>query len=596
MENKILEFYEALNDEKYNSFYHLNIEFKKNLRNIYCDLKNPEDIRNAALLEDCVLQFQLAGDELIDFDTKSFRFDVNKKNMEYFENRVKQAVNPFVLARYNHILWIVKKHNNYALEAIKYYFIAKEIVIKQKDTCKEWTFDFLECLKRSFLIKRRISNKADSFNIEKEFILSISKFIEEEKGLVLSIRLLTIILASTKYFKNLLDRNFLNNINQFAKKLINKEEAFHAIRLLEILIKIAEKINIDTTAMYENLGAANEARIYEFNKSNASLSYCLDAIKIYSKLKRKEKVDELNIIYEEITDNMHFGMVTTKVNIKPIINNAKKIVKKLIKMPFNDIIRFFIYDKYFIPSNDSILSQAKKEEPGFLTSLLGINIDVFDQRGNRVKIYSTEEEKLKQKTIQFFNWEIQFRVISLNYILKELIMAKKITFDEIYNYMINNTWISHIFNKSINNGQKTKYTYSNILQTLLKEYFRIYNENILFNALPCTEFMLFIDSASLKIEGLIRGLFTLNNYPTFMLDPNNGTTREKDLYALLNDEKIKNFFDEDELLFYNCLFVEQGGLNIRNHTAHSLLLEQEYNMGIANLVFFSLLRFFKFEF
>jgi hypothetical protein len=283
MQTMLMEIYEALNSEKHTSFYRLNLELKKKLRDIICDLENSEDTRNAALLEDCVLQFQLAVDGLDDFEVASLPFDaMNNKNVEYFENRIKKVTNPFVLARYYHILWLIKKHNAYAIESIRNYLTAKEIIIDQKDTNKEWTFDLLECLKRVFLIKLKIKNEADIFDIEKEFIVVITNFLEDEWGLGLSIRLLDIILASHKSFKNILNESFLNTINKYAYKLILKEESFQAIRLLQKIIKIAEKMNFDTTDMYENLGIANEARINDFNKSNGSMTYCLEAIQIYN--------------------------------------------------------------------------------------------------------------------------------------------------------------------------------------------------------------------------------------------------------------------------------------------------------------------------
>jgi hypothetical protein len=291
---------------------------------------------------------------------------------------------------------------------------------------------------------------------------------------------------------------------------------------------------------------------------------------------------------------MKFGMVSTKVDVEPYVNEATLIVTQLKDLPVNDVIQFLVHDKYFIPSKDFILTQASKKEEGFLSSFLGGNYNIFDQRGNLVKICSTEEEKIEYKIIQIYNWAMQFNIVSLNLILKELIITEKITFDEIYQDMISNTWLSYIFKNSINNGQETKYTYSNILQTLLKEYFRIFNKYLSLKALPCTEFMMFIDSSSLKIEGLIRELFTLKGYPTIVFDNNTGTTHEKDLNALLRDENINIFLDEDEVLFFKYLFIEQGGLNLRNRVAHSLLLEQEYNMGFANLIFLSLLRLFKF--
>jgi len=95
----------------------------------------------------------------------------------------------------------------------------------------------------------------------------------------------------------------------YAIKLISSKESYKAINLLQAIIKISEKMNIDTTKMYENLGAANEARINELNKSFAGVSFCLEAIKIYNRLQNNQKVIELKCIYEEITSTMKFGEI-----------------------------------------------------------------------------------------------------------------------------------------------------------------------------------------------------------------------------------------------------------------------------------------------
>jgi hypothetical protein len=105
---------------------------------------------------------------------------------------------------------------------------------------------------------------------------------------------------------------------------------------------------------------------------------------------------------------------------------------------------------------------------------------------------------------------------------------------------------------------------------------------------------MFIDSMTLKIEGLIRELFTLKGYPTIIQNNETKTAQEKDINHLLHDEKIGEFLDQDELLFYRYLFIEQEGINLRNRVAHSLFLEQEYDMGLAYLLFIALLRLFKF--
>jgi len=157
--NKLTKFYDTLNGERYTSFYQLSLEIKKELIDIVYDSENQDEIRNAALIEYGVLQFQFNVDTLNDFEMKSLPFNaINNNYIEYLENRIKHTTNSFVLARYYHILWLVKRHNNFAIEAINNYFISKNIIIKQIKFNKNWTFDLLECLKRSFKIKCKTRN------------------------------------------------------------------------------------------------------------------------------------------------------------------------------------------------------------------------------------------------------------------------------------------------------------------------------------------------------------------------------------------------------------------------------------------------------
>jgi len=591
--NILSDFYEALNSDKYNSFYKLNIELKQELQNIISEKNNSENIRSAAILENGILYLNYALDDLNNFDMEKFLF-YNKINIDltqYFENRTKEVNNTFILARYNHVLWLTKKHNNYALEAIKNYLLAKDILTEQREN-ENIDFDLLECLKRAFYIKCKIKDN-NNFNIEKEIINVILKNIDYDYGVNICVRLLEIIHYSYKYFKNILYQDFFNQINIFVNKLLQNKEASKAIRILELIIKIVEKIKFDATSMYENLGSANEILIYEFNKSIVSVHYCLEALRIYSKLKNNTKVEELKRIYEEISNNLKFSEIKTKIDIKPMIDDAELLVKKLNKMSINDILSFFIHNKHFIPSKDFIKTHALRKERGLL-SLIGGNYDVFDLRGNLVKVCSTDEEKNWHKMMEMYGFVMQIQSRCINLVIIDLIESKKLTFGIILDDLLNNTWFTSIFKISYSNGDEIKYTYSNIIITLLNKYFQLINKYLINKEINNTDFLMFIDSTTLKFEGLFRELFTLNGFPTIISDNNTGTAHEKDLNALLHDENIKKIFDEDELIFFKYLFIEQNGLNLRNKVAHSLLLEQDYNLGIANLLFFALLRLFKF--
>jgi len=588
--DKLTGIYEKLNSEKHSSFYWPNLELEKELRDIAYNLETPEEIRCPVLLELDILHLQMSIDGIDDFDIALLPFSTRNHNyLDYFEKRINQVTNPFLLSRYYHILWLEKKHNDFAIKAINNYFKAKDVVTKQKN--KEWALDLLECLKRSFLIRKRIKNEADKFNIEQEIISTILNYLSNDWGLCICTRLLDVIRTSHRYFKEIINIDFLNSINQYAKEMMSKEQSFQSIIILTSIIKIAEKMNYDTTVMYENLGEANEARITELNKSFGCITFCLEAIRIYSKLKNKQKVEELKQQYEEITRGMKFGVIQTPVDIEPFINETQLEIAQLQKFSSDELIQFFIYDKRFIPNVDLIISQVRNKKDKGLLSILGGNFSIFDQRGNLVKVCSTDEEKEWNKIMHTYRLAMYFRTIELNLVLEALLTTNKISFKNISDYMMNNTWLSHTFE----NKHEITYAYFNIINTLLAEYFNILDRHLSFKELKHIDFVMFIDSMTLKFEGLIRELFTLKNYPTIVPNNEAGTAQEKDLNGLLHDEHIKTFLDEDELLFYKYLFTEQEGVNLRNRIAHSLFFEQEYDMGLAHLIFLALLRLFKFN-
>jgi len=202
--DKLTKIYESLNSDRHSSFYWPNLEIEKELRNFAYDINTSEELRCPLLFELDILHLQMSTDCLDDFDITLLPFSAKTPNFfDYLERRIEQVTNPFLLSRYYHILWFERKHNNLAINAINNYFIVKDIVAKQKN--KNWALDLLECLKRSFLIKKRLKDEVDKFHIEQEIILTISNYLSDDWGLCICMQLLNVILSSHKYFKNILN-------------------------------------------------------------------------------------------------------------------------------------------------------------------------------------------------------------------------------------------------------------------------------------------------------------------------------------------------------------------------------------------------------
>ncbi|GAB2683437.1 hypothetical protein GCM10027037_00310 [Mucilaginibacter koreensis] len=59
---------------------------------------------------------------------------------------------------------------------------------------------------------------------------------------------------------------------------------------------------------------------------------------------------------------------------------------------------------------------------------------------------------------------------------------------------------------------------------------------------------------------------------------------------ILDNEVIRAYFDEDDLQFFQYLFGNEGGINMRNNVAHSLYNLTQYNIDKMHLLLAALLR------
>jgi hypothetical protein len=105
-------------------------------------------------------------------------------------------------------------------------------------------------------------------------------------------------------------------------------------------------------------------------------------------------------------------------------------------------------------------------------------------------------------------------------------------------------------------------------------------------------FILCIDSLALKFEGLLRDFARVIG--TDSLVNAKGRNREAYIEELLLNEKIKAYFDEDDLLLFKYLFTFQGK-NVRNNVAHSFYKFHHYKPELMILIIMAILRISKYQ-
>ena len=166
-------------------------------------------------------------------------------------------------------------------------------------------------------------------------------------------------------------------------------------------------------------------------------------------------------------------------------------------------------------------------------------------------------------------------------------------------FIAEHCWYGKELSLQLPNNQTGRFNWIALIAPSLNEYFRQIDY---FFADPTTNapnFVLSLDSLTLKIEGLFRELCFLAGVGTSQQKQdrlNRNIVRERAITVLLRDDAIRKIIDQDDLLFFKFLLIEQLGFNLRNNIAHSLMPHQEYRLDYMHLVILALLRLAKYDF
>ncbi len=277
-----------------------------------------------------------------------------------------------------------------------------------------------------------------------------------------------------------------------------------------------------------------------------------------------------------------------------LVKICEEKAKKIAGFSSEDILKFLIMEPSLLPKYADIEKLACEISKGHLASV--IPHTVIDERGHVEQHFSTEAELKLFQTLQQYDLALQAQYMQfINIIIIEAVKANKLNFSSVIQFFKKYAWFGKTLSRK-NQNQDIPYNWLNLLAPALREYFA--QLNYLLESGNRPNFVLALDSLSLKIEGLLRDLCNFAGVTTFtqkMDYKERVIYHEKDLTALLHDEKLGKLMSADDLFLLKFVLVEKAGYNLRHRTAHSLLFFEEYSMFYMNLLFMILLKISKFE-
>lgn len=504
-------------------------------------------------------------------------------------------------ARYSHIIWLSpKKRVEFAHAAIDNYISLVRINELQDIEFPEDFFGLklLENLKNAFILSLSVNYKIET--TKKELIRIIKKFsFTSKSSKVVRFQLIEIMLNHKLVFRY----EDYKGILTVCKKMFLKENDLNkhfAIDILYLSIEVAKKTGAEILKYERRIAELWEELMQKDNNINSLVStdYCRNAIKIYKKLKDNTKVKELEAKYNQLRRDIKLSEFGEKIDITEMMKGFRKYADKLTdKEPFV-ILSTLMNTKNFLPLLDEVEKQAKKLNENSLLAHFA-NTSLLDRNGNTAQHFNDKEEYNYFKILQTYHYTLQFSKCNL---IREIIFSGikkgKLNANTFLLFLNKYSWLGREFEMSSNGSKPIPYSWLSLIAPALNEYF-VNLEFYFRNQSNYPNFVLCIDSLSLKIEGMLREICEFRGITTFEFKPDKKgriIAQEKDIHKLLYEPEIIKLFDKDDILFFKFLLVEKAGYNLRHRVAHSLLTFYEYDINHMNLLIMAVLKFGKFNF
>jgi hypothetical protein len=527
--------------------------------------------------------------------------NVDDKLWSYLVERLEASENPILKARYSQILWCSpKKHADYAKTAIENYLLAiknyEEIDVAYPQN--HYGLKVLECFKNAYYLSSIVNCKFDE--IKSEFYRLISSFNRESSSSpAIRTQLIKLALEDKKIFAKDNLASFDIVFEDVAGIWTARDNIRAAIDVYELAERWEMKNSGKNTGIWRRKIADSFESMMQSQLQNGNiavaLDFCIEAILSYKMIKVDEKVKELELIYQQNKDKVEFNEITQEIDLREHVQLCKDFAKSLLQHNSSEqIVGFLSSDGDFLLPKMHVITERVKElnETSLAHQLFPIT--TTDQQSNPAQMFTTDDQRFNHCVLEQYRIELEInKRILIQEVIFSAIQEGKLKTKDIIDFLKMNSWAGKTYNKKIGTRQIT-YNWIAVLAPAIDDY--ISQLNLYFdNNEYVPNFVLCIDSLTLKIEGLLRDFFSLQNISTSSFKQG-GIVREKDLNELFADPKMTQFFSDDEIKFMRFLLIEQMGYNLRHRVAHSFMVSQEYGINYMNYLIITVLRICQFDF
>lgn len=576
---EVIEFYNSLENITSISIWNIQNELKysKNIdakweSNIICERKALTfNINNGKLTSNV----QLTNLNGLPNKIKLF----NKDELAYFKKRLLETNNSWLKARYSHLLWQEESHLKYAEKAIENYF--NLLVAIKPDEVREHLILISAILYISKKTKIRVE---EIKNLMFDLIKDTPNWY---KGNLLNE------FIELDYFKNSELLDIADNIPHW----FSQNEYFQNKNNLFIGIKLYKKLNKSSSILYSLL-AVNEDYLISKHPDETDFLRTIsvgDKCQYLKKANKNEEYQENLIYYNKLKQKVKLNKVSDELNFE--VNEAIDRINKeksefILKYSTDEILMLFSLEDELLVDPKANKENAKKQLQNSIRN--HISMVTFDINLNFKRLENenkTEEEALNLYSIE---WFIKFYLLFLKVFMQGIIQGK-FTYYSIYSYLEKHTWYNQKFRRKLKeNKTEENANWLSLIAPGLHSFFTQFELSVLLNTNKVNNYILAIDSLTLKFEGAIRDFIGLCGGFTSTFNSRTQLLQEQNLDELLSNPKILELFSDRDIELFKFAF-SKNGKNIRNDVAHSFMSFTDYSLEKMSLIFLCFLRLGKYE-
>jgi hypothetical protein len=219
---------------------------------------------------------------------------------------------------------------------------------------------------------------------------------------------------------------------------------------------------------------------------------------------------------------------------------------------------------------------------------------VYDINGNVKEL--TDEAGLEHEIHK--NYQLAFAISVLPVFIRTMqtgVFNFKISYNHLYLYLHQNSWFGQKLPKMKLTAKDENETYNWLdlmAPALLNFFMQLEASFLLGSENPFSNYVLAIDSLTLKFEGALRDFVRLVGGSSSKFKKEE--IKEMLLEDLLNSEIAKKQFTDNDITLFKMVFTNKGD-NIRNNVAHCFYKADDYRLEMICKIFLCILRLGKYK-